>query len=194
MKPIRILMVCTGNICRSPVAERLFRARVDPAALASATSAGTAGLSGRPMDPPSAQALHELGGDPAGHASRRLTEAMVADADLILTAELSQRSVVLQAGPLAFRRTFTLREFGRLGATLERAAAPVNMTELRERVGEIAAERGHAPPAEPGGDDIDDPYGATIDVARLCAGEVSAAVDQLIGALGLPQRLARLQS
>jgi protein-tyrosine phosphatase len=188
-----VLFVCTGNICRSPMAERLFRARVDSALPTVATSAGTSGLPDRPMDPPSAQALRELGGDPAGHVGRRLTETMVADADLILTADLTQRSVVLQAEPLAFRRTFTLREFGRLGATLGPLAVPVTVDELRQRVGAVAAERGYTAAAEPGGDDIDDPFGAGIDVARLRAGEVSAAVDALIGALGLPLALARLR-
>ncbi len=146
------------------------------------------------MDPPSAQALRELGADPDGHAGRWLTPTMVADADLILTADLAQRSVVLQADPLAFRRTFTLREFGRLGAALGPLAAPVSVDELRRRVGAVAAERGNTVSAEPGGDDIDDPYGAAIEVARLRAGEVSAAVDEMIGALGLPQALVRLRS
>jgi len=180
-----VLFVCTGNICRSPMAERLFRARLDPALPIAATSAGTSGLAGWPMDAPSAQALRELGGDPGGHAGRRMTEAMVAGADLILTAQIEHRSVILQADPLAFRRTFTLREFARLGAALGPLAAPVSVAALHERVGAVAAERGNAAPAGAGGDDIADPYGATLDVARLCAGEIAAAVDHLIGALGL---------
>ncbi len=174
------------------MAERLFRARVDPAWSLVATSAGTAGLTDRPMDAPSARALRELGGEPDGHFGRRLTQTMVAAADLILTAELAHRSVIVRADPRAFRRTFTLREFGRLGAALGPLAVPVSADGLRDRVGVVAAERGNTVPAGPEGDDIDDPYGAAIDVARLRAAEVSAAIDEMIGALGLPQPLARL--
>jgi len=134
-----VLFVCTGNICRSPMAERLFRARVDPAVPITAASAGTAGLPDWPMDAPSALALREFGGDPEGHAGRRLTETMVADADLILTAETTHRSVIVQADPPAFRRAFTLREFGRLGAALGPLGAPVTVDALRERVGEVDA-------------------------------------------------------
>jgi protein-tyrosine phosphatase len=180
-----VLFVCTGNICRSPMAERLFRARVDPAVPITAASAGTAGLPDWPMDAPSALALRELGGDPDGHAGRRLTEAMVADADLILTAETTHRSVIVQADPPAFRRAFTLREFGRLGAALGTLGAPVTVSALRERVGDVAARRGNAEPAEPGADDIGDPFGAPLTVARMRAAEVAAAVDLVIGALGL---------
>ena len=185
-----VLFVCTGNICRSPMAERLFRARVDPAVPITAASGGTAGLPDWPMDAPSALALRELGGDPDGHAGRRLTEAMVADADLILTAETTHRSVIVQADPPAFRRAFTLREFGRLGAALGPLGAPVTVSALRERVGEVAAQRGNAEPAEPGADDIGDPFGAPLTVARMCAAEVAAAVDLVIGALGLPRARA----
>jgi protein-tyrosine phosphatase len=62
---LHILFVCTGNICRSPSAERLATA-----AGASASSAGTRAVIGHPMHPESARVLRDLGGDPDGFVAR----------------------------------------------------------------------------------------------------------------------------
>jgi protein-tyrosine phosphatase len=67
-----VLVICTGNICRSPLAERLLRARIATDADIRVESAGTHGLTGRPIDRDSATALRELGVDPDGHEARRL--------------------------------------------------------------------------------------------------------------------------
>lgn len=181
----RILLVCTGNICRSPLAERLLTARLRGRNSVAVASAGTAALVGWGMDGPSARALRELGGNPDGHVARRLTAEMVTGADLVLTAETAHRPVVVQFEPLAFRRTFTMREFARLGAGLPPLAPPPDDETLRARVAEVAAQRGHAEPAEPGGNDIGDPFGAPIDAARQAAAQVSAAMDGVLAALGL---------
>lgn len=182
-----VLFVCTGNICRSPIAERLLRSRLDGvagAAEVSLSSAGTMGLTGRPMDASSATALRELGGDSAGHVAQRLTPALVKEADLILTAESVHRSAIVRAEPMTFRRAFTIREFGRLGATLGAAGATTEQS-LRERVSEVADQRGWATPAAPGADEIADPYGAPLAAARICAAQLSDAVNAVLDALGL---------
>jgi protein-tyrosine phosphatase len=183
-----VLFVCTGNICRSPMAERLLTARlrdVLPAGLdVVASSAGTGAVVGHGMDTPSLIALRELGGDSSGHVARMLTGALAEDADLVLTAESGHREQVLQAVPLAFRRTFTLREFARLGAGLGSLPEPSEAA-LRQRVAEVAARRGWADAPEPGADEIGDPFGATLAVARSCAAAIAAAIDGTIAALGL---------
>ncbi len=89
-----MLFVCTGNICRSPAAEFLFRARIGTAPIV-ASSAGTSGLSGWDMDAPSARALRAFGVDPSAHVARRMTREMVAAADLVLTADTDHRSIVV---------------------------------------------------------------------------------------------------
>jgi protein-tyrosine phosphatase len=169
------------------MAQRLFRARVGPTLPIVSGSAGTAALVGRPIDSPSALVLRELGGEPDGHAARRLTARLIENADLILTAESAHRSVVVTSVPLAFRRTFTLREFGRLGEGLGRLDGLPMPAALRSRVTEVAAQRGSAEPAAAGADDISDPFGGAVSVARSCAHQVAEAVDAAIAALGLPR-------
>jgi protein-tyrosine phosphatase len=137
------------------------------------------------MDGPSALVLRELGGDPDGHSAQRITHELVDSADLILTAEADHRSVILRAEPSAFRRTFTMREFARLGAAADPAPGIGDLTGLRHRVAEVAALRGHVPSADPGSDDVGDPYGGSVDVARRTGTQISAAVDGAILALGL---------
>lgn len=184
-----MLFVCTGNIHRSPVAERLFASRTQRLPV-DVSSAGTAGLTGHGIDAASALALRELGVDPAGHRARRLTPALIAEADLVLTAGVEHRARVVQNDPSALRRAFTMREFARLGDGL----GPVSKTStsgLRERVLEVAARRGIVPAAAPGQDDIGDPFGASLEVVRACVAQLNTAVDGIVSALGLPHaRLA----
>lgn len=182
---MHVCFVCTGNICRSPIAERLFRARVNGAAQVAAASAGVAGLVGHPMDALSALALRELGGDPDGHVGRELTEQLIGEADLILTAGTAHRSAIVRLDPPVFRWTFTLREFGRLGAGLDPLPNTATPDLLRVRVAHVASRRGTAEPVAPDADDIADPFGAPVDVARRCAQQVARAVDAAIALLGL---------
>ena len=179
-----VLIVCTGNICRSPVAAQLLAHRLDPAWPVRVASAGTAAVVGYGIDAPSALALAELGVEPQAHAARRLTNEMINAADLVLTAETAHRSLVVQAEPLAFRRAFTLREFGRLGGHLASLTDPPTVDQLRQRVAEIAASRGVREPPEFGDDDIADPFGASLEVARACTAQISDALDAVVRALG----------
>jgi protein-tyrosine phosphatase len=182
-----VLFVCTGNICRSPAAELLFRARTVGLPI-TCSSAGTSGLSGHDMDAPSAMIVREYGVDPSHHVARRLTAAMSTRADLILTADSAHRSTVVQSEPLTFRRAFTIREFARLGASLPPLTGEVTSDALRERVADVAAQRGIVDPGAPGSDEIGDPYGGGADVARFAIVTISAAVDGVLHALGLREQ------
>ncbi|MFD2092763.1 arsenate reductase/protein-tyrosine-phosphatase family protein [Blastococcus deserti] len=115
MDAVRILFVCTGNICRSPMAERLTRAHLDEvlgarASTVSVTSAGTHAVVGGEMEPSSAAVLAGLGGDPRGFRARQLTAGMAESADLVLTMTRNHRRSVLKLAPRTMFRTYTLRE------------------------------------------------------------------------------------
>ena len=182
-----VLFVCTGNICRSPVAERLFQSRISLDSDVAVSSAGTGALVDWEIDRPSALALRELGVAPEGHTGRRLTTALVRESDVILTAERAHRAAVVRMEPSAARRTFTIREFGRLAEAVPLISEIDDPDALRSRVAEIAAQRGLV--SAPGGaDDIGDPFGADTDTARRTAAQISDAVDEAITALGLPAR------
>lgn len=96
-EPFRVLVVCTGNLHRSPLAERLLAFRLAPAGgRFHVSSAGTIAENGAPMDPAAASLLTELGGDPAGAAARRLTAPLVSDAELVLGAATEHREAAVR--------------------------------------------------------------------------------------------------
>uniref|UniRef100_UPI0039830CC1 arsenate reductase/protein-tyrosine-phosphatase family protein n=1 Tax=Mycobacterium adipatum TaxID=1682113 RepID=UPI0039830CC1 len=104
--------MCTGNICRSPTAERLATAyahRHDMAYL-TASSAGTRAVIGHPVHTDAAPVLLQLGGDPTNFTARHLTAKIASAADLVLTMTRAHRDRVLEIAPHKLNRTFTLPE------------------------------------------------------------------------------------
>lgn len=178
-----ILYVCTGNICRSPLAERLLRARLDTALGDRAgdfivSSAGTHGWEGSAMDRTAAAELTRLGGDPQAFRGRLLAARHIETADLVLTATRSHRSFVLGELPEALKRTFTMCEFAHLAdGAFDTSAPPESPAEL---VAWAAGQRGMATLDNY---DITDPYGAANDVHLGVADQIAACVDQTVAAL-----------
>lgn len=181
-----VLLVCTGNICRSALAERLGRAYLDDrlgddAHLVRLSSAGVGAVVGSPMHPDSALVLQGYGGDPAGFAARQLVEDMAIDADLTLTMTRAHRRRVLELAPRALARTFTLREAARLAEMLGDGAdlpgtGPADRARVLVREMNAARSRRQAGP----GDDIPDPIGQPLEVHEAVGEAVAGALIPLL--------------
>jgi len=153
-----LLFVCTGNICRSPTAELLAAAAL-PREHFRVHSAGTYGLEGYAIEPGAARELHVRGIDPSEFRARRITEALVENADLVLTATREHRSAVVTLDPRALPRTFTMREFARLADTVGEVTGSSVADRARAVVAKAAAARSRHAPYRPDDDDVADPYG-----------------------------------
>ncbi|HKC26616.1 MAG TPA: hypothetical protein VKB75_01270 [Jatrophihabitans sp.] len=182
--PFTVLVVCTGNISRSPMTQLLLEFWSDPKAGLVVSSAGTHALVGQPMDDGAASAMRELGIDPSRHRARQFQPDMAAEADLIITAEQTHLEVVLAQTPTALRRAFTIKEFARLVAHVD-AADPDSV------VAQAAALRGLVPrPADAADDDVADPHRQPTAVSRSTAAELTVAVRAIVDALGVAAKPA----
>jgi protein-tyrosine phosphatase len=164
-------MVCTGNICRSPFAERLLRARLAErlgaaAARIEVTSAGTWGLVDEAMVAEAAQTLHRYGGDSTGFVSRALAEQQIEEADLVLGMTREHRAAAVTMVPRASGRTVTLLEYARLLSGVDKhdlvAAGPDPVERFRAITAAAFGRRGLVPLGHPGDDDVPDPYGGPV--------------------------------
>ncbi|QGN32805.1 hypothetical protein [Microlunatus sp. Gsoil 973] len=108
-----ILVVCTGNVCRSPYIERRLAAALEKTDI-SVSSAGTGALVDSEMDPRVAQRLRESGLRPDHFSARQLTAELAASADLVLCASRSHRAQVVRMNPRLLRRTYALADFSDL--------------------------------------------------------------------------------
>ena len=178
-----ILVVCSGNICRSPIAEGLLRRalgrRLDGVA-PSVGSAGTIAVDGAPAMPESVEAARERGVDIREHAARRLMPELIEDADLVVAMATEHRETVGRMVPGASSRTFTLKELTRV---LEAQRAPDADQRLDARVEEAAAARASGAPTNRFDEDVVDPLGMPLETYRAIAWELDGWTDRLVTAL-----------
>jgi protein-tyrosine phosphatase len=109
----RVLTVCVGNICRSPMAEVLLRARLHarkPDAVVE--SAGIAALVGKPADPIAVALMSERGHDLSGHRARQLTPELARRFELVLVMEAGHQREVEATVPALRGRVHRLGRFG----------------------------------------------------------------------------------
>jgi protein-tyrosine-phosphatase len=167
---MKVLFVCTANICRSPFLELSARALAGDADL-EFSSAGTQGWVDQPMSPEMAGLLPA--GTANGFRSRRLDATILREADLVLTAEAAHRAHILEEHPQHFRKVFTVGQL---------AAFATEHPELRGReLVEAAGKRRTAARPE---HDIADPYRRGIAAAEAAAGTISTMLSVIVPRLG----------
>lgn len=191
-----ILTVCTGNICRSPLAQLLLDAQLAPLG-ARVSSAGTRGAAGATMTPEAVQLATDAGiplDSATAHRARYLTEAMAGEPDLLLAMTREHRRTLAEYAPGRLRHTFTVREFARLSAPLDDAtitqaadaAGPDPRDRVRAMAAAVASYRGVAEPlADPADDDVIDPYRRSWQTYQLSSQQLTPAVAEVVRAVRL---------
>lgn len=165
--PISVLFICTANICRSPVMELTARAMAGATSGVEFTSAGTQGFEAAPLNPDMALTMTPGLGD--HFRSRRLTGSILEGADLVLTAESSHRSHILEEHPHLHRRVFTLGQF---------AATIGQIPDLTGRALLTEAGMRRTPPRLD--DDVADPYRRGRAAAEKATGTITDMLSAIV--------------
>lgn len=166
---LHILFICTGNICRSPTAERLAAALGAEYKVANFTtsSAGVRAVIGHPIHRDAAAVLESLGGDASDFAARQFTPKVATGADLILTMTMAHRDMVLERTPRLLNRTFTLPE----AALLAKRTGAESIRDLPELRGQIAVSEL---------DDVPDPIGKGPEIFELVGAQIADLVPPIV--------------
>ena len=179
--PFKILAVCTGNICRSPMAERLLQHGLDQVSPGTfeVSSAGTGALVGHGIEPHVQGFIRVMGAPADDFVARQLTPAILAEQDLVIALTRAHRSRIVEMRPALLKKTFTLRELARIVPQIE---VPLGMSpaERWEAMIPLAIRARGTQRVEPEDDDVVDPYRRSDEVYEEMRGELVPAVKPLI--------------
>jgi len=185
---LRILFVCTGNTCRSPLAEGLLHIKLQQEGLAAEVrSAGVSAAHGSPISRHSETLLREAG-FPETLTSKGIGEEDVRWADVILTMTFGHKRALVQRFPGAVDKSYTLREYVEddpqvLEAIAERERLTSELHLKRALAQSVTAEEqsrillleGRIPDY-----DISDPFGGSLDTYRETKAELEQSLDKLV--------------
>jgi len=151
---MNILFVCTGNTCRSSMAEGIFKYllknnNIDNINVA---SAGISALNDDKANEKAVNVLKKQGIDITGHKARQITDEIIETSNLILTMTYNHKMTIQKYAPKAFEKVFTLKEFANI----------VNDDIFKNKL------------------DIDDPYGMDYDVYEQSMEEIKAELEKII--------------
>ncbi len=186
-----ILLVCTGNTCRSPMAEALLRDMAERAGkTVEVRSAGVGAVDGCPVSPGAAEVLRKRN-LPVPGPSRALTKELLDWADLVLTMTVSHKRAVIQRHPDAAGKTYTLKEFSfrddQLMKDLEEAERMYADWQIAQATGrgwsEEKRERLMELQSRLPDFDIADPFGGSLEVYEESAAEIAEAVHRVLDML-----------
>jgi protein-tyrosine phosphatase len=182
----RVLVVCTGNICRSPLAAQYLAFSFPEVSVTLDTvSAGVQPVLGGEIPAELVAAAQNRGHLLQAHTPQLLTKSLVDEADLILTAERFHRGEVLSLAPLASRRTFTLKQFERISAAYvddDEFVVGQGFTEFVDAVADFRA----AVPAPQNGadDDLPDPFRKSVELYQASEDEIFRTISSILTSLG----------
>jgi protein-tyrosine phosphatase len=191
-----ILFVCTGNRCRSPIAEEHLRRRA--AALpVKVSSVGLLDLGSAPALPEVIEVARAAGLDLTRHRARYLNSVDLSAVDLVVGLERSHVAAAVVEASVPYERTFTLREIVRLLSEVRPPSERDPVERARALVGRAHAIRSAQPSFIPG-EDIEDPFGgprsAYVEMAETVASLCGELMTGLFGAEATGTRVSAVSA